>query len=137
MDVLQGASSKASPVSKAVERLMSRKRPIREATLAWLEAAARTREPEYMQLSSHTELLPLIKAAQAPGAQVLSSTLTPFPNFQKKEERLLLRGCIVSSACSLLLNSSMLEVHHDQSLMSIVVNIPTSRHVEGEETSAS
>ncbi|BDA48009.1 probable protein FAN at N-terminal half [Coccomyxa sp. Obi] len=66
---VQGASSKASPVSKAVERLMSRKRPIREATLAWLEAAARTREPEYMQLSSHTELLPLIKAAQAPGAQ--------------------------------------------------------------------
>ena len=66
----QGASSKASPVSKAVERLVSRKRPLREATLAWLEAAARNREPEYMQLSSHTELLPLIKAAQVPDAQV-------------------------------------------------------------------
>lgn len=57
-------------MSKAVERLVSRKRAIRDATLSWLEVAARTREAEYMQLSSHTELMPLIKAAQPPDAQV-------------------------------------------------------------------
>ena len=51
-------------MSKAVERLPSRKRSMRAATLAWLETAARTREPEYLQLSSHTELLPILKAAQ-------------------------------------------------------------------------
>lgn len=60
-------------MSKAVERLTSRKRSIREATLQWLEAAARTREPEYMLLSGHTELLPLIKAMRGPESQVRSS----------------------------------------------------------------
>jgi hypothetical protein len=53
-----------------VERLTSRKRTIREATLQWLEAAARAREPEYMLLSGHTELLPLVKATQVPEPQV-------------------------------------------------------------------
>ena len=47
-----------------MDRLPSKKRSMREATLAWLESAARTREPEYLQLSSHTELLPVLKAAQ-------------------------------------------------------------------------
>ena len=53
-------------MSKAMDRLPSKKRSMREATLAWLESAARTREPEYLQLSSHTELLPVLKAAQDP-----------------------------------------------------------------------
>ena len=78
---MQGRSARASAVSKAMERLPARKRSMREATLAWLEAAARSREPEYLQLSSHTELLPILKAAQdcsapAVGSQ-LSSLVTP------------------------------------------------------------
>jgi len=58
-----------------MERLPSTKRSMREATLAWLESAARTREPEYLQLSSHTELLPILEAAQDPA--VRNSALMP------------------------------------------------------------
>ena len=54
---------------------------MRAATLAWLETAARTREPEYLQLSSHTELLPILKAAQdsqdGPEVSLHMSRITP------------------------------------------------------------
>ena len=66
---MQGRSARVSAVSKAIDRLPSKKRSMREATLAWLESAARTREPEYLQLSSHTELLPILKAAQDPAVR--------------------------------------------------------------------
>ncbi len=72
---LQGRSARVSAVSKAVDRLPSKKRSMREATLAWLESAARTREPEYLQLSSHTELLPILKAAQDPAVCLMLRTL--------------------------------------------------------------
>ena len=68
---VQGRSARVSAVSKAMDRLPSKKRSMREATLAWLESAARTREPEYLQLSSHTELLPILKAAQDPAVSLL------------------------------------------------------------------
>lgn len=57
-----------------MDRLPSKKRSMREATLAWLESAARTREPEYLQLSSHTELLPILKAAQDPAVRLVPSS---------------------------------------------------------------
>lgn len=81
-------------MSKAVERLVSRKRAIREATLAWLEAAARTREPEYLQLSSHTELLPAIKAAQRDqvSQDLCRSLCSPFALSGLCRQGLLLRG---------------------------------------------
>ena len=51
-----------SPTAKAVARLTSSKAVIRLATLAWLEQAGAQREPEYLSLTSHTELLALVKA---------------------------------------------------------------------------
>lgn len=77
--VAQGRSAKVSAVSKAMERLPSSKRSMREATLAWLEGAARTREPEYLQLSSHTELLPILRAARDCPAPVVCAFPFPLP----------------------------------------------------------
>lgn len=51
-----------SPTVKAVARLTSSKLVIRQATLAWLEQAGAQREPEYLTLTSHTELLDIVRA---------------------------------------------------------------------------
>ena len=47
---------------RAVARLTSSKPLIRLATLQWLEQTAALREPEYLCLNSHAELLPVVKA---------------------------------------------------------------------------
>ena len=49
-------------------RLTSKKSSIRRDTLAWLEQAARSREPDAMQLRSHTELLPIVQVGTAAAA---------------------------------------------------------------------
>ena len=50
-------------------RLTSKKSSIRRDTLAWLEQAARSREPDAMQLRSHTELLPIVQVGTAAAAR--------------------------------------------------------------------
>ena len=57
-----------SSVSRAVMRLTSKKSSIRRDTLAYLEQAARSREPDTMQLRSHTELLPIVQVGTAAAA---------------------------------------------------------------------
>ena len=59
---VQKGRSGPGPTVKAVARLTSSKSVIRLATLAWLEQAGAQREPEYLSLTSHTELLALVKA---------------------------------------------------------------------------
>ena len=49
-------------------RLTSKKSSIRRDTLAYLEQAARSREPDAMQLRSHTELLPIVQVSTAAAA---------------------------------------------------------------------
>lgn len=51
-----------SPTVRAVARLTSSKTVIRQATLAWLEQTGAWREPEYLTLTSHTELLDVVRA---------------------------------------------------------------------------
>ena len=51
-------------------RLTSKKSSIRRDTLAWLEQAAHSREPDAMQLRSHTELLPIVQVGTAAAANV-------------------------------------------------------------------
>lgn len=53
-----------SGISRAVSRLASRKVGIRDATLAWLQQTARSREPEHLVLKRATDLGPLVKAAR-------------------------------------------------------------------------
>lgn len=60
---LQGGKN-VSGISRAVSRLASRKVGIRDATLAWLQQTARSREPEHLVLKRATDLGPLVKAAR-------------------------------------------------------------------------
>ena len=74
-----------SPTAKAVARLTSSKAVIRLATLAWLEQAGAHREPEYLSLTSHTELLALVKALrEGPDVfpQVPAPWLRPSPHLR-------------------------------------------------------
>ena len=48
-------------MAKAVARLTSVKPFIRQATLEWLEQAACRQEPEFLALTSHTDLLAIVK----------------------------------------------------------------------------
>lgn len=61
MGYLTQKKKHVSPTTKAVARLTSSKAVIRQATLAWLEQAGAHREPEYLTLTSHTELLDIVK----------------------------------------------------------------------------
>ncbi|KAK9819324.1 hypothetical protein WJX74_006280 [Apatococcus lobatus] len=56
------SSKNVSAVSRAVMKLTSSRATIRADTLAWLETMARTKEPDVLTLSSHTELMPLVRA---------------------------------------------------------------------------
>ncbi|KAK9868121.1 hypothetical protein WJX84_006728 [Apatococcus fuscideae] len=57
------SSKNGSAVSRAVAKLTSSRATMRADTLAWLETMARTKEPDVLTLSSHTELVPVVQAA--------------------------------------------------------------------------
>eukprot|EP00884_Botryococcus_braunii_P012576 jgi/Botrbrau1/21319/Bobra.0184s0029.2 len=53
---------KETAVGRAVARLASaQKDGVRAATLSWLESTARSREPAHLTLSTHSELLPMLR----------------------------------------------------------------------------